>query len=89
MNVFYITSYVLHFSDDGQTLSLCRLLGSRLLPVDLAHHGLDVDGGGGDGGFGLLLFLLLPENDGVDAQASVPGILRQLGLTGMGRDIGR
>lgn len=54
---------------------------SLLLPVDFAHHGLDIHRGRGSGGLGLFLLLLLPEDDGMDAWASVSSILLQIGWT--------
>lgn len=51
---------------------------SLLLPVYFAHHGLDIDGGGGNSSFGLFLLLLLPKDDGMDAWASVSSVLLQL-----------
>ena len=51
-----------------------------LLPVYLAHHGLDVDGGRSDGCFGPLLLFLFPHRDGMDSQAPVPRVLLQLCL---------
>ena len=52
-----------------------------LLPVDFAHHGLDIDRSGGSGRLSLLLLLLLPEDDGMDAEAPVLSVLLQLGRT--------
>lgn len=54
---------------------------SLLLPVYFAHHGLDIHGSRGGSGLGLLHLFLLPDDDGVDAWASVPSILLQLGRT--------
>lgn len=62
-------------------LHTCFQVIALLLPVDFAHHGLDIDRSGGSGSLGLFLRLLLPEDDGMDAWASVLSVLLQLGRT--------
>lgn len=54
---------------------------SLLLPVYFAHHGLDIHRSRGGSCFGLFHLFLLPDDDGMDAWASVPSILLQLGRT--------
>jgi len=50
------------------------------LLAEFAHDLSDVDGGVG-GHLGLLLLLLLPDDDGAETGTSVSGILLQLGFT--------
>lgn len=54
---------------------------SLLVSIYFAHHGLDIDRSWGSSSLGLFLLLLLPEDDGMDARASVLSILLQLGRT--------
>lgn len=54
---------------------------SLLLPVYFAHHGFDIDWSRSSGCLGLFHLLLFPEDDGIDARASVLSILFQLGRT--------
>lgn len=57
-----------------------------LLPVYFAHHGLHVNRSGRGGGLGLFLLLLLPQNDGMDAGASILSVLLQLGRAAVERE---
>ena len=62
---------------------------SLLLPVYFTHHGLDIDRNIGSSDLGLLYLLLLPQDDGMDPQASILSILLQLGWTGVETETGR
>lgn len=57
------------------------LLLRLFLPVYFAHHGFDINWSGGSSSLGLLLLLLLPQDDGMNAWAPAPSILLQLGWT--------
>lgn len=67
--------------------SFARTAGHLLaLLAQFAHDLCDVHGSAG-GHLGLQLQLLLPEDDGAEAGAPLPGILLQLGVTRIQRKV--